>query len=127
MTALTRWRDGTLGERVVRISAGAWTTEFLARHIGDIWTVGDPFRVEFVTAFDKIDIGRRNADIGIRSGRPMEPNLAGRLAGHYGHAIYSGRKLINGVEAGLSVAMTPEVITRALLGLSPSSAMKRAG
>ena len=26
MTSLTRWRDGTLGERVVRVSAGAWTT-----------------------------------------------------------------------------------------------------
>ncbi|MBI4923100.1 MAG: LysR family transcriptional regulator [Devosia nanyangense] len=108
MTSLTRWRDGTLGDRVVRISAGSWTTEFLARHIGEIWHVSDPFRIEFVTAYDKVDIGRRNADIGVRSERPIEPNLAGRLTGKVAHAIYSGRQLINGVEAGLFVGVTGE-------------------
>ena len=106
MTSLTRWRDGTLGDRVVRISAGTWTTDFLARHIGELWDVSDPFRLEFVTAWEKIDIGRRNADIGIRSERPTEPNLAGRLTGKVAHAMYSGRQLINGVKAGLFVGLT---------------------
>ena len=106
MTSLTRWRDGTLGERVVRISAGTWTTEFFARNIGTLWTVDDPFRLEFVTAYEKVDIGRRNADIGIRVERPTEPNLAGQLTGHVAHAIYAGRHLINGVKAGLFVGVT---------------------
>jgi DNA-binding transcriptional LysR family regulator len=106
MTSLTRWRDGTLGERVVRVSAGTWTTEFLAQHLGDLWSVEDPFRLEFVTAYEKIDIGRRNADIGIRTVRPVEPNLAGRLTGHVAHAIYAGRHLINGVKAGFFVGLT---------------------
>ena len=106
MTSLTRWRDGTLGERVVRISAGTWTTDFLARHIGELWDVSDPFRLEFVTAYEKVDIGRRNADIGIRSERPTEPNLAGRLTNKVAHAIYSGRNLINGVKAGMFVGVT---------------------
>ena len=107
MTSLTRWRDGTLGDRIVRISAGTWTTNFLARHIGDLWQAEtDPFRVEFVTAYDKVDIGRRNADIGIRSERPTEPNLAGRLTGKVAHAIYAGRQLVNGVKAGLFVGLT---------------------
>jgi DNA-binding transcriptional LysR family regulator len=108
MTSLTRWRDGTLGERVVRVSAGTWTTEFLAQHLGELWNVEDPFRLEFVTAYEKIDIGRRNADIGIRSERPVEPNLAGRLTGHVAHAIYAGRQLINGVKAGYFVGLTGE-------------------
>src|SRR3569833_3154641 len=106
MTSLTRWRDGTLGERVVRVSAGTWTTQFLARHIGELWDVSDPFRIEFVTAYEKIDIGRRNADVGIRSERPTEPNLAGRMTGHVAHAIYAGRNLINGVKAGYFVGLT---------------------
>jgi DNA-binding transcriptional LysR family regulator len=106
MVSLTRWRDGTLGERVVRVSAGTWTTEFLARNIGALWSVSDPFRLEFVTAYEKIDIGRRNADIGVRSARPTEPNLAGQLTGRVAHAIYAGRQLINGVKAGLFVGVT---------------------
>ncbi|HVY50107.1 MAG TPA: LysR family transcriptional regulator [Devosia sp.] len=106
MTSLTRWRDGTLGDRVVRVSAGTWTTDFLSRHIGELWTVSDPFRLEFVTAYEKIDIGRRNADIGIRSERPTEPNLAGRLTNKVAHALYAGRNLVNGVEAGLFVGLT---------------------
>lgn len=107
MTSLTRWRDGTLGDRVVRISAGTWTTAFLAHHIGELWdAASDPFRLEFVTAYEKVDLGRRNADIGVRSERPTEPNLAGRLTNKVAHAIYAGRNLINGVKAGLFVGLT---------------------
>jgi DNA-binding transcriptional LysR family regulator len=107
MTSLTRWRDGTLGDRVVRISAGTWTTDFLAKNIGALWNAAsDPFRIEFVTAYEKVDIGRRNADIGIRSERPTEPNLAGRMTGKVAHAIYAGRELINGVKAGFFVGLT---------------------
>jgi DNA-binding transcriptional LysR family regulator len=105
MRSLIRWRDGEIGDRVVRISAGTWTTDFLARHIGDLWDVSDPFRIEFVTAYEKIDIGRRNADIGVRSDRPTEANLAGRMVGKVAHALYSGRQLINGVKAGLFVGL----------------------
>ena len=108
MRSLVRWRDGEIGDRVVRISAGTWTTSFLAQHIGELWDVSDPFRIEFVTAYEKIDIGRRNADIGVRSERPTETNLAGQQVGRVAHALYSGRKLINGVKAGLFVALGGE-------------------
>lgn len=108
MRSLLRWRDGEAGDRVVRISAGSWTSDFLARHIGALWDVSDPFRLEFVTAYEKIDIGRRNADIGLRSERPTEANLAGQRVGRMAHAIYAGRELINGVKAGLFVANSGE-------------------
>ncbi len=106
MRSLTRWRDGNVGERIVRVSAGTWTSAFLAAHIDALWSVDDNMRLEFVTAYDKVDIGRRAADIGIRSARPTEANLAGRKIGTVAHAIYSGRHLINGVEAGLFVGTT---------------------
>ena len=105
MTALKRWKEGAAGQRIVRISAGTWTSSFLARHIGQIWTTEDRFAVEFVTATEKVDIGRRNADLGIRNQRPTEQWLAGRLIGRVAYALYSGRELINGVKAGYFVGV----------------------
>lgn len=106
--AIAHWRDGEIGDRMVRISAGAWTSAFLARSIGEVWTVADRIRIEFVTHFDKVDIGRRAADLGVRSERPTDPNLAGVQIGRLAHALYSGRNLINGVAAGLFVGITGE-------------------
>lgn len=108
MLAVTRWRDGNLGDRIVRISAGTWTSAFLSRHVGEIWQVEDGIRVELVTANEKVDIGRRAADLGLRAARPTEPFLAGRQIGRVAHALYAGRNLINGVEAGLSVGVVGE-------------------
>ncbi len=104
--ALTHWRDGEIGERVVRVSAGTWTSAFISAHIGEIWTVEDGLRIELVTAHAKVDIGRRAADLGLRAARPTETGLAGRRIGEVAHAIYSGRHLINGVAAGLFVGTT---------------------
>lgn len=111
MLALTRWRDGAVGERTVRISAGTWTTAFLATNIDALWHVSDGIRVEFATAYHKLDIGRRAADLGLRSQRPVEANLAGRQLGHVAYALYAGRQLINGVEAGMFVGVTGEAAT----------------
>lgn len=106
--AVGRWRDGNIGEKIVRISAGTWTSAFIGRHIGELWHVDDGIRVELVTANDKVDIGRRAADLGLRSARPTEPNLAGKLIGKVAHALYAGRNLINGVKAGLFVGVVGE-------------------
>ncbi len=75
------------------------------RHIGELWHVDDGIRIELVTANEKVDIGRRAADIGLRAARPTEPFLAGRQIGKVAHALYAGRNLINGVEAGLFVGV----------------------
>lgn len=108
MRAIARWREGNVGERIVRVSAGAWTSAFISQHIDQIWHVDDGIRVELVTAYEKVDIGRRAADIGIRSARPTEPNLAGRKIGSVAHALYCAPRLINGVEAGMFVGVTGE-------------------
>lgn len=108
MLSLKRWREGAVGDRIVRVSAGAWTSEFISRHIDAIWHVDDGIRIELVTAYEKVDIGRRAADLGIRSARPTEANLAGRLIGRVAHAIYCAPRLINGVAAGVFVGVTGE-------------------
>lgn len=108
MLSLKRWKDGAMGERVVRVSAGPWTSAFLARHIARIWTAADRFGLELVTANAKIDIGRRNADIGIRNQRPSEQWLAGRLLGRVAYGLYARPELTSGVAAGYFVGVAGE-------------------
>ena len=106
MLTLKRWKDGAIGERVVRVSAGPWTSAFIARHIGRIWTAADRFALELVTANQKVDIGRRHADIGIRNQRPTEQWLAGRLLGKVAYALYARPQLVSGVAAGFFVGLS---------------------
>lgn len=105
-TAITRWRAERHGERVVKVSAGHWTSQFLAAHIADLWTPRDRFRLELTTATEKIDIGHRHADLGLRNARPTEQWLAGRQLGAVAFALYSGRQLVNGVTEGLFVGLS---------------------
>src|SRR5690348_18238492 len=35
MVSLTRWRDGNVGDAIVRVSAGTWTSAFMSQHIGE--------------------------------------------------------------------------------------------
>lgn len=108
MLSLKRWKDSAIGERVVRVSAGSWTSAFLAKNIGKIWTPGDRFALELVTASQKVDIGRRHADIGIRNQRPTEQWLAGRLIGKVAYGLYARPELISGVAAGYFVGTAGE-------------------
>lgn len=108
MLALKRWKDGMLGERIVRVSAGPWTSAFLARNIDRLWSVEDRFGLELVTASQKVDIGRRNADIGVRNQRPTEQWLAGRLVGTVAYGLYVRPRLVSGVAAGYFVGVTGE-------------------
>lgn len=108
MLSLRRWKEGAIGTRVVRLSAGSWTSAFVAGHIGEIWTVEDRFGLELVTANQRVDIGRRNADLGIRNQRPTEQWLAGRLIGKVAYGLYSGVNLVNGVKAGYFVGVAGE-------------------
>lgn len=109
--SLDRWQQERHGERVVRISAGYWTSGFIGRHIRELWEPQDRFRVELVTANEKVDIGHRHADIGMRNSRPTEQYLAGRLVSHTAFAIYSGRQLISGAAAGMFVGQSGSATT----------------
>lgn len=83
-----RWREEHLGKRTIRVSAGSWTSWFLARNIANLHQPTDPFRLAFVSAEERLDIARRHADIGIRNARPVEMGLAGRVIGDVAFAAY---------------------------------------
>ncbi|WP_127752281.1 LysR family transcriptional regulator [Devosia sp. 1566] len=108
MLALKRWKDGAIGERVVQVSAGPWTSAFLGRQIGRVWTATDRFGLELVTANQKVDIGRRHADLGIRNQRPTEQWLVGRLIGKVAYGLYARPELVSGVAAGYFVGVAGE-------------------
>lgn len=85
---IERWRKERAGVRTVRISAGSWTSWFLARHLGQLTRQSDMFNLAFVSSEERVDIARRHADIGIRNSRPVEMSLAGRAVGTVAFAAY---------------------------------------
>jgi DNA-binding transcriptional LysR family regulator len=89
MLDVERWRDQGAAGRTVRVSAGSFTSRFLAQHLGEILTAGDDFRLQFLSAEARLDIGRRAADLGIRNRRPEEAWLAGQRVGEVAYAIYA--------------------------------------
>ncbi len=84
---IDRWRDET-PRRLVRISAGSWTSRFLARHMAALWGQDASTAIELSTAHQRVDIQRRQADIGIRNRAPQEPYLAGRRMNEIAYARY---------------------------------------
>ncbi|MEJ2022246.1 MAG: LysR family transcriptional regulator [Maritimibacter sp.] len=80
----------------VRITAGFWTSAFLARHIGRVWSPDAKWVPEFVSSNTFLDIARREADIGIRNTRPTQSWLAGRLTTHVQFAEYASAPDVTG-------------------------------
>jgi DNA-binding transcriptional LysR family regulator len=87
---IDRWRDET-PRRLVRISAGSWTTRFLARHMDELWAGDAALAIELSTAHQRVDIQHRQADIGVRNRAPEEPRLAGRKTNDVAYALYRAR------------------------------------
>lgn len=108
MLTITAWSEGSRADPLVRVSAGRWMSDLLAANIDSLWQVSDRIRLEFVTTFDPVDLGRRVADIDLRGSRPDEAGLARQLVGRVAHAVYSGRKRVNGVADGYFVGLSGE-------------------
>ena len=77
MARLGRFSEQTARPRV-RITAGHWTSRFLAKHIARFWSPEADWVPEFLPSKAMVDIARREADIGIRRSRPDQTWLAGR-------------------------------------------------
>lgn len=89
---IDRWRAGLNETQTVRLSAGSWMSRFFAEHIDALVGPRDPFRVDFVSAEARLDIARREADIGMRNARPVEAGLAGKALGEIAFAAYRARQ-----------------------------------
>jgi DNA-binding transcriptional LysR family regulator len=85
-----RWRARN-ARRIVRISAGAWTSRFLASHIDQFWRPDEPIGIELSTTHARVDIAHRQADIGLRNRAPDDARLAGRRLQDIANCAYRAR------------------------------------
>lgn len=72
----------------VKISAGQWVTDLLCRRVPEL-TAGDDVTLRFIATDDVLDMGHREAVIGIRNARPHQSGLAGRRIGQVRFALYA--------------------------------------
>lgn len=76
------------GIRQVKISAGTWVTQLLCEKAAEL--VGDiPVQLQFISADHLLDIGHREAIIGIRNKQPDQVTLAGRAINPVRFATYA--------------------------------------
>ncbi|MDW3223946.1 MAG: LysR family transcriptional regulator [Paracoccaceae bacterium] len=76
------------GTPVVKVSAGLWVTHLLCDHVADI--IGrDAVNLRFIASDEIIDIGKREALIGIRNQRPEGIGMAGRKVTRIQFAVYA--------------------------------------
>ncbi len=87
-TRVARW-TAEEGAPRVRITAGFWTSRYLARAIRSVWSPEAPWIPEFLASNANVDIARREADIGIRNRRPEQAWLAGRRTVELQYAAYA--------------------------------------
>jgi len=80
----------------VRITAGGWTSAYLARRMGQVWSEQSNWRPVFMEATARLDIARRGADIGIRNKRPDQNWLAARCTGRIEYAAFAVSDRIQG-------------------------------
>ncbi|KEP68357.1 LysR family transcriptional regulator [Thioclava dalianensis] len=80
----------------VRVTAGQWTSRFIALNIAQVWTPESLWLPEFVASNADADIARREVDIGIRNRRPTQSWLAGRKTIHLRYAPFARAQGIDG-------------------------------
>ncbi|MEO1140290.1 MAG: LysR family transcriptional regulator [Pseudomonadota bacterium] len=73
---------------VVKVSAGTWVTHLLCAHVSEL-VASDLIRLRFIAADEVVDIGRREALIGIRNQRPEATGLAMRKITNVNFAVYA--------------------------------------
>jgi len=103
-----QWRAAGAGPVRVRLSAGTWTSQHLARHLPEFWRPDAGWVPEFVQCNLEMDIARREIDIGIRNRRPDRPWLAGRRTALVDYAVYArGAEVTGWIALSEDVPQTP--------------------
>lgn len=91
MGSVERWLNTVEQVRRVRISAGDWTMMLLVQHLNEFRGSDTTWQPDFISSHARLDIARREIDIGIRNSRPEEPWLAAQQFGHVDYAVYAAK------------------------------------
>ena len=90
------WSEAARGPVPVRISAGTWTARDLAENLAAYWSPEAAWVPEFVHCDLRMDLARREIDVGVRNARPEQPWLAGRRTGRVAYAVYARSAAVAG-------------------------------
>ncbi|SDR19349.1 LysR family transcriptional regulator [Pseudovibrio sp. Tun.PSC04-5.I4] len=105
-----QWLSAKSRRPQVRVSAGSWTMKFLSRHMNELRQPGDGFDVVFITSEDRLNIKKREIDIGLRSSAPAEIGLASKRLPSVTFAPYTAVNLPEGTDARW-IGIAPEFAT----------------
>ncbi len=84
---VARWLTKSEQTPIVRITAGLWTSQFLAQFLPASQALA--WVPSFVSSNAQLDIARREADIGIRNAEPDHPWLARQKLRRITYAIFA--------------------------------------
>src|SRR5262249_51859079 len=69
----------------------AFGSRFLVPRLGALRALHPGLEVELVTDVRALDLGRREADLGARPGRPTEAHIVARRVGHLAVGLYASQ------------------------------------
>lgn len=84
-TGVVRWQEQRDRHTVIKITAGAWTSRFIAQNLDSL--PGDTC-VRLVPDNNFLDLRRREAHLAIRNRRPTQQGLAVQKLGRLAFAVY---------------------------------------
>ncbi|WP_282605512.1 LysR family transcriptional regulator [Pelagibius sp. Alg239-R121] len=93
--SINAWRQQIDPRPVVKITAGVWTSVFIARHLNRITRGATAPRIELLTGANFLNLSRREADLGIRNQKPEQQGLARRRIGPVKFAIYGQKDYVD--------------------------------
>ena len=90
---LTSWLEAPQHKSRVVISAGTWTACHLASNFDHLSVPGDTFQMVLVSTEERLKIGYREIDPGLRNAPPTEFNLASQRLRHVEYAVFAARNV----------------------------------
>lgn len=84
-TGVTRWQEQRDDRAVIKITAGDWTSRFIAQNLDSL---PKDTRIRLVPDNNFLDLRRREAHLAIRNRRPTQQGLAVQKLGRPAFAIY---------------------------------------
>ncbi|WP_068000551.1 LysR family transcriptional regulator [Pseudovibrio axinellae] len=105
-----QWLSAKSQRPQVRVSAGTWTMKFLSHHMKKLRQTGDPFDAVFISSEDRLNIKKREIDIGLRNSAPAEIGLASKRLPSVMFAPYISADLPEGSDAPW-LGLLPEFAT----------------
>ncbi|MBO6505932.1 MAG: LysR family transcriptional regulator [Kordiimonadaceae bacterium] len=111
-----RWRSKKDPTPVVKLTAGAWTSRFVAQN-AMLLPSGTNYRIVPDSHF--FDLRRREAHLAIRNRRPTQQGLAARKLGSVAFALYGAKEL---TESGPPTSAADLLNTIPCLSFEPSGA-----